>query len=44
MSKQIRFLFALAAAALLAGWLALRSGNAALTAGLAGSTGVEAKP
>jgi hypothetical protein len=36
MSTQIRILLALAAAALLAGWLGLRRGNAALEARLAG--------
>jgi hypothetical protein len=36
MSTQLRILLALAAVALLAGWLGLRRGNAALQARLAG--------
>lgn len=41
MSTQIRILLALTAVALVAGWLGLRRGNAALEARLAG-TSVEA--
>jgi hypothetical protein len=41
MRTQIRILLALAAVALVAGWLGLRRGNAALEAKLAGA-GVEA--
>jgi hypothetical protein len=39
MTTQIRILLALAAVALLAGWLGLRRGNAALEARLGGSAG-----
>lgn len=41
MTTQVRFLFALAAVALLAGWLGLRRGNAALEAQLRGAAAQE---